>query len=110
MPDGSFVVSKQAGPESRTQLVNNLKPSLTIVLWGGLGALWMAWLLHIRSLQGATLTDYVGLWSFKYLPQFRGLAPRANVVLFNAWMMVTSAGEWMILGWLLGHLKRRMSK
>lgn len=90
--------------------MKNLKPKLTIALWGLLGALWMAWLLHIRSLSGVMLTDEVGQWSFNYLPQFRGIAPPGNVQLFNAWMMITSAGEWMILGCVLAYLKRLLSK
>jgi hypothetical protein len=66
----------------------------------------MAWLLHVVSLRGVCLTDYVGLWSYEYLPHFRGIAPYGDVVLFNTWMVFTSAAEWMIVGWVLGLLTR----
>jgi hypothetical protein len=66
----------------------------------------MVWLLHTVSLRGVCLTDYLGLWSFNFLPQFRGIAPPGNVVLFNIWMVFTSAAQWMIVSWVLRLLTR----
>jgi hypothetical protein len=71
----------------------------------------MAWLIHIVSIRGVYLTDYVGLWSYEYLPHSRGIAPSyGDALLFNAWMMVTSAAEWMIVGWILSILIRLWSR
>jgi hypothetical protein len=86
------------------------KTSLYIAFWGTAGALWMACVLHTVWLRGAIFTDYVGFWSAHYLPRFRGLAPISDVYLFNAWMIATSAVQWMILGWLVRRIAKRLSK
>jgi hypothetical protein len=92
-------------------MAKRFRPSLYVILWGGLGTVWMAWLFHIRSLHRVMLTDCVGLWSANYLQQFRGIAPLGDLLLFNAWMVATSAGEWIVFfGLILRYLKRRFSK
>jgi hypothetical protein len=91
-------------------MAKRFRPSLHVILWGGLGTLWMAWLLHIRSLRGVMLTDCVGLLSAGYFPRLRGAAPLGDLLLFNAWMVATSAGEWIVFGLILRYLKRRLSK
>jgi hypothetical protein len=62
------------------------------------GALWMIVVLTTGSLSLARIGNYPGVFTARWV-QYRGIAPSSAVVwAFNIWLVITSAVEWVVVG------------
>ena len=74
------------------------------------GGLWMILVMWFGSLPLARLSNYPGTFAARWV-QFRGIAPSAALVLvFNVWLVLTSAVEWVVVGLVLQSVFRRLSE
>ena len=74
------------------------------------GALWMILVLRVGSLPLARLSNYPGTFAARWV-QFRGIAPSPTLIwAFNAWLVLTSAIEWVVVGLVLRTVVRRLSE
>ena len=65
------------------------------------GALWMALVINRGWISLAVQTNYLGMFASRFV-QYRGIAPSSTTVwMFYAWLVVTSALEWVIVGLLV---------
>jgi hypothetical protein len=74
------------------------------------GAAWMALVLYIGSLRLAIISNYPGVYAGRWL-HYRGIAPSSELIwMFNAWLVLTSGLEWVIVGLVAWAIARRFSK
>jgi hypothetical protein len=70
----------------------------------------MILVMWFGSLPLARLSNYPGTFAARWV-QFRGIAPSAALVLvFNVWLVLTSAVEWVVVGLVLQSVFRRLSE
>jgi len=68
------------------------------LILGLAGAFWMVFVLYSKSLPLARVSNYPGVFAARRV-QYRGIAPSGGTVLiFNIWLVLTSALEWIALG------------
>jgi len=61
----------------------------------------MSMVLWMGSLRLAAITNYPGLWVTEWF-NYRGIAPSSRFVfLWNAWMVLSSAIQWIVVALLL---------
>ena len=70
----------------------------TVLVAAVVSAAWMIFVIWIGSLRLAHATNYLGLATVLWLPQAKGIAPRINYLVGNAWLVLTSTFQWAILG------------
>ena len=74
------------------------------------GAAWMTFVLYRGSLSLAFVSNYPGVYAARWV-HFRGIAPSlATVRMFNVWLVLTSALEWVTVGMFAWVIARRFSK
>jgi hypothetical protein len=62
------------------------------------GALWMIAVLTTGSLFLAKVSNYPGVFISRWV-QYRGIAPSLAVIwAFTVWLVLTSAAEWVVVG------------
>jgi hypothetical protein len=74
------------------------------------GALWMVFVLYSKSLPLARVSNYLGVFAARWV-QYRGIAPSAGIVLaFKIWLVLTSALEWIVVGFVVRSTIRLRSR
>jgi hypothetical protein len=69
-----------------------------VAVLGLSGAVWMIFVLHSRSFFLATVSNYPGVFAARWVT-YRGIGPSpATIWLFNIWLELTSAIEWIAVG------------
>lgn len=77
-----------------------------VLVFGLAGATWMALVLLVGSPHLAVVSNYPGMFAARWV-HYRGIAPSSKVVwMFNGWLVVTSALEWIGVG-VLGYMIAR---
>jgi hypothetical protein len=84
----------------------SMKRSTTVAVFALLGALWMALVLYMGWFSLAFATNYPGMLAAN-LVRYKGVAPSSMMVwMFNLWLILTSALEWVAVGLLMRRILR----
>ena len=76
------------------------------LILGSAGAFWMVFVLYSKSLPLALISNYPGAFAARWV-HYLGIAPSAEMILvFNIWLVVTSALEWIAVGLIVRSLLR----
>ena len=81
-----------------------------IVILGLAGAVWMMFVIYSGKPFLALVTNYPGMFAAR-LVRHRGLGPSSLVFwMFNAWLVLTSALEWIAVGLLGRAIVQRLAR
>jgi hypothetical protein len=81
------------------------------LLLGLLGAAWMALAIQIVAVRAVFLTNYIGYRTAVMLPQIgREIPLWQDVWIFNSWLVLTSAIEWALVGFVIQFAIRKLSR
>jgi hypothetical protein len=70
----------------------------------------MAMVLWMGSVRLAVITNYPGLWVTQWF-NYRGIAPSSRFIFsWNAWMVLSSAIQWMLIALFLQGTIQSISK
>jgi hypothetical protein len=87
--------------------VSNVYVRTAIGVAATIGALFMLVVLWTASARLAYAINPLGMATADWLPQMRGLAPPANYLIGNAWLVITCGGQCGFLAWSAHKLLRR---
>ena len=74
------------------------------------GAVWMTFVIYRGSPRFALISNYPGVYAARWI-HFRGIAPSSTIVwMFNVWLVLTSALEWVTVGMIAWMIAREFSK
>ena len=81
------------------------------LLLGLLGAGWMALAIQIVAVRAIFFTNYIGYRTALMLPQIgREIPLWQDVWIFNSWLVLTSAIEWALVGFVIQFAIRKLSR
>lgn len=81
-----------------------------VLLLGCAGAVWMLFVISYGSPRLAYISNYLGMYCARWV-KYRGIAPSELIVqLFNAWLVLTSALEWIACGLAVRSIARYFSR
>ena len=80
-----------------------------VVILGVMGAVWMLFVILVGDNFLATLTNYPGVFAGHWIRSI-GIGPSSFVLwIFNAWLVLTSAVEWIAVGLVGRAISRKLS-
>jgi len=82
----------------------------TLPFWAGLaGAVWMMIAIRRVMLREIAITNYIGLHTAMMLPQIgREIPVWQDVWIFYSWLVVSSALQWALVGFLVQTAVKRL--